>query len=82
MRTLLASLVAAAALTASVSQADACSIRGKYCGYPLWAANAFEGPSGSVNPNSGPILPQVPTYGYGNGADTRPAPRAARRNDH
>ena len=24
-------------------RAEACSIRGNYCGYPSWAANAFEG---------------------------------------
>ena len=34
--------VAASSLTFAPS-AQACSIRGNYCGYPSWAANTFEG---------------------------------------
>ena len=71
MRTLLASLAIAAGLAVSASPADACSIRGRFCGYPFWAANAFEGARGQVNPNSGPVLPQV--YGYR--PEVRYAPR-------
>jgi len=59
MRIFIAASLVAAGLVASSTAADACSIRGRYCGYPLWAANAFEGPFGSVNPNSGPIIQEV-----------------------
>ena len=34
------------AFAASAPEAQACSIRGQYCGYPSWAANAFEGRKG------------------------------------
>lgn len=32
-----------AGVLSSGTSAQACSIRGKFCGYPSWAANAFEG---------------------------------------
>jgi hypothetical protein len=38
--------------------ADACSIRGTYCGYPSWAANAFEGRFGFKGD------PRILTYYY------------------
>ena len=46
MRALLALAVVGTALTLSTLSAEACSARGRYCSYPTWAANAFEGPSG------------------------------------
>lgn len=36
-------LAALGGLAAFSGNASACSIRGQYCGYPSWAANAFEG---------------------------------------
>ncbi|MFM9940997.1 MAG: hypothetical protein ACKVP7_16050 [Hyphomicrobiaceae bacterium] len=35
-------------LVATSPTAEACSARGQYCSYPAWAANAFEGPTGST----------------------------------
>lgn len=32
-----------AGVLSSGTPAQACSIRGNHCGYPSWAANAFEG---------------------------------------
>lgn len=52
MRTLLALGGLAAALTAFAPTADACSGRGRYCGYPAWAANAFEDATGRAPPVS------------------------------
>ena len=43
MRTALILLALAGGLSATAPQAQACSIRGQHCGYPSWAANAFEG---------------------------------------
>lgn len=38
---------AVAGFIATAAQAyDDCSVRGRYCGYPAWAQNAFEGPTG------------------------------------
>lgn len=46
MRTALLILAVAASVTTVTANAEACSIRGRFCGYPSWAANAFEGPQG------------------------------------
>lgn len=54
MRALMAATIVAAGFVASAGPADACSIRGRWCGYPLWAANAFESWGGRVNPASEP----------------------------
>lgn len=43
---LLAAILVAPTLLAS--PASACSLRGQYCGYPTWAANAFEAPRNRV----------------------------------
>lgn len=45
MRTVILAIAFATGLVAIVpaDQAQACSIRGNFCGYPSWAANAFEG---------------------------------------
>jgi hypothetical protein len=43
MHTRIILLAIAGGLVAFAHPADACSIRGNYCGYPSWAANAFEG---------------------------------------
>ena len=49
MRTGLVLLAIIVGLGAFARPADACSIRGTYCGYPSWAANAFEGRYGFKN---------------------------------
>lgn len=60
MRIVCAALLAAFGVAIVVpSQASACSIRGSWCGYPLWAANAFEDPWGRVNERTGPNVPGV-----------------------
>ncbi len=46
MRALLALAFAIVAFAATIPTAEACSARGRYCSYPTWAANAFEGPTG------------------------------------
>ena len=57
---ILALVVVAGSLAAvSTTPAAACSIRGQYCGYPAWAANAFEHPRGRVILGSGPNLPTI-----------------------
>lgn len=43
MRAIMIVLATAGSLAAITANAEACSIRGGYCGYPSWAANAFEG---------------------------------------
>jgi hypothetical protein len=57
MRKILAAAALATAFAVVPGAADACNIKGEWCGYPLWAANAFSHPRDRVNPNSGPILP-------------------------
>ncbi len=52
MRRALLCLATAISLAAFTPQAEACSIRGTYCSYPSWAANAFEGPYGFRGPAS------------------------------
>ena len=59
MRAVLAAAVLVGSLAATATPADACSIRGRWCGYPLWAANAFEDPEGRVNPGSAPVLNDI-----------------------
>ena len=55
----------AVGLTTPLSSAAACSVRGTYCGYPSWAANAFERPHGydygtsSPAPSRGVPSPKV-----------------------
>lgn len=39
--------IAATASMATPSEAG-CSVRGRYCDYPTWAANSFEGRAGRV----------------------------------
>ena len=46
MRSLIALAVTLAGLAALPTSASACSIRGRFCSYPSWAANAFEGRQG------------------------------------
>jgi hypothetical protein len=43
MRQFVLMLAAAGAFVALAPSAEACSIRGQYCGHPSWAANVFEG---------------------------------------
>lgn len=43
MRALIVLLAMSSGLVVLTGPASACSIRGTYCGYPSWAANAFEG---------------------------------------
>ena len=54
--------LACMAWMASGVSADACSIRGRWCGYPNWAANAFEDWTGRAplpdRPIGVPALPQ------------------------
>ena len=45
--TVLAALAVASAAFSPAAQA--CSVRGRFCSYPFWAANAFEGPPGRVS---------------------------------
>lgn len=52
MRTFLALGGLVAALTTFAPTADACSARGRHCGYPAWAANAFEDSTGRAPPGS------------------------------
>ncbi|MGD9803622.1 MAG: hypothetical protein AB7E81_18025 [Hyphomicrobiaceae bacterium] len=61
MRSFLALLVAAGGFAAFTTDAQACSVRGTYCDYPNWAANAFEGPYGS--PSKGQIDDDRFAYG-------------------
>lgn len=42
------------AITAFAPAADACSVRGQYCGHPYWAANAFENPRNRVSEGAQP----------------------------
>ena len=63
---LLATLLVAATLFAG--PASACSLRGQYCGYPTWAANAFEAPRNRVVgyatlPTDKPVAARHYTYG-------------------
>ncbi len=44
---LLAGLAAAIAVASPQAQA-ACNVRGEFCGYPAWAANAFSHPRDRV----------------------------------
>lgn len=41
--TIFAAVAGAVLSFAMPTTAEACSIRGNHCGYPSWAANAFEG---------------------------------------
>jgi hypothetical protein len=65
MHMLIAAVMLVVGMAATATPADACSIRGRWCDYPAWAANAFEGRGGRVNLNSGPVLPEIGTRGYG-----------------
>ncbi len=56
IKAILATTLVLASLSATTKSADACSIRGNWCSYPLWAANAFEDPFDRVNPRTRPIL--------------------------
>jgi hypothetical protein len=56
MRSLIALGVVVATLAATLAPAHACSARGRYCGYPVWAANAFEDAQGRA-PSSAIALP-------------------------
>lgn len=46
MRNSIMILAVLGGITALAGEASACSIRGQYCGYASWAANAFEGRHG------------------------------------
>ena len=63
-KTVLATTLVVASLSLTTKPADACSIRGNWCGYPLWAANAFEDPFDRVNPRTGPVRPILSQHGY------------------
>ncbi len=65
IKALLAVPLVVAGLLAASAPAAACSIRGNWCGYPLWAANAFEDRFGRVNPGTSPVLPNAQHGGYG-----------------
>jgi hypothetical protein len=79
MRYLLAAPLLVAGLIGTSAPADACSIRGQWCGYPYWAANAFEAPRDRVQEGALPVrpiirqgyygyvAPEVYGYGYGYG---------------
>ena len=56
--TVLATLAVASAAFSPAAQA--CSARGRFCSYPLWAANAFEGPRGRVPEASRPTVVSSP----------------------
>lgn len=46
MRALAVLALASVGWLAAGTSADACSVRGRWCGYPNWAANAFEDKTG------------------------------------
>lgn len=49
MKTLAAALALALGSVASIGTAEAaCNVRGQFCGYPSWAANAFSHPKDRV----------------------------------
>ncbi len=49
MKTLAATLALVLASVASIGTANAaCNVRGQFCGYPSWAANAFSHPKDRV----------------------------------
>ena len=76
MRQLIAVSLLAGAFLAPPAPAEACSIAGRWCGYPPWAANAFEDPRARVNLNSGPNLPRIgPEAGGYSDRAYAPAPR-------
>ena len=63
MRTIMLIAGAVTVVAASAPAAEACSLRGRFCGYPYWAANAFEGRFGrGPDIASGPNVPRL--YGY------------------
>ena len=72
MRTVTLLLAIAAGIAAFGEEASACSIRGGYCGYPSWAANAFEGRFGYKG------NPRNLTYYYPGNDDSRPHVRRDR----
>jgi hypothetical protein len=60
----------------SLQAQAACNIRGEFCGYPSWAANAFSDPFDRV-PDAWLDHPtNPPAYGY---ADRRPAKKHYRK---
>lgn len=79
MRSLIALVVAAGSFAVLTVEAHACSARGTYCGYPAWAANAFEGPRGSHAKGMVDLKSHHydrPSYGYGTSTGYKPAYRA------
>lgn len=60
MPSIIASSLGLALLIAAVSPADACSARGRFCGYPAWAANAFEDAQGRAPVHATLPKPTVP----------------------
>lgn len=56
---LLATALALGLVVTSAAPVSACSIRGQFCGYPAWAANAFEHPRNRINLGSSPNLPSA-----------------------
>lgn len=55
----LTAAIAVGLFSASTVPVGACSIRGQFCSYPAWAANAFEHPRNRVNLDASPILPSA-----------------------
>ncbi len=55
-------LALAGIVTTTVSVSAGCSVRARYCDYPTWAANAFEGRVGSHYVNNPSIQTQQPAY--------------------
>jgi hypothetical protein len=66
---MLSALVITAIGASSIEARAACNIRGEFCGYPAWAANAFSAPRDRVpdwvleNP-PGKNVNQTKRYGY------------------
>ena len=80
MRTQILAIALAGGLaeTLLTSQAQACSIRGNYCGYPSWAANTFEGRFGyKGDPRL--LTDYYPDFSNRKAAGSGPKPRKQRR---
>jgi hypothetical protein len=74
MRTSILLLAFVGGLAAFALPASACSIRGQFCGYPSWAANAFEGRYGfKGNPRI--LTDYYPDFSSRKAGATDPKPR-------
>lgn len=82
MRTIVLPVAVAVGLAAAslgiAGRAEACSIRGNYCGYPSWAANTFEGRFGyKGDPRL--LTDYYPSFGHRKPVRSEPGPRKHRR---